>query len=522
MNALAVRTTAGVLDASTLGKIDVIGPDAAAFLDRMYTNRMSTLAVGSIRYGLMLGLDGMVFDDGVVMRLADDRFFVTTTTGGAAAVLDRFEEWLQTEWPDLRVYCTERHRAVGDGGGERPARARRARRGRDRPRPRCRGVPVHVVARRHGGRHARPRGARELHRRAGVRDQRRGLARAGHVGGRDGRGRAVRDHAVRHRGDARAARREGVRDRRPGHRRHGDRRTTWACRGSSARTTPTSSAGDRSRDPTRPAPSASSWWACSRPTPSRGSPKARSWWRRSTRTAAPPVPMLGHVTSSYRSAADGRTFALAMVAGGRALRGSTVVAPIPGGDAIEATISEPVFFDPENVRREGVPGGTFTHGAAPALLDPIGAARDPLTSRLSDLPRIEGLTGGSVRVEHVRSWHRWTCGSIPPRRARCRSAPASSRTPRGRTAGRAALWLGPDEWLILGQRHDGDDIVAELGNAARGCAPLGRRRQREPGRVRALPARGAWSCWREAAPSTCTRDHGRPACAPRRCWARRR
>ena len=54
----------------------------------------------------MCGVDGMAFDDGVVMRLADDRFFVTTTTGGAAKVLDHFEEWLQTEWPDLRVYCT--------------------------------------------------------------------------------------------------------------------------------------------------------------------------------------------------------------------------------------------------------------------------------------------------------------------------------------------------------------------------------------------------------------------------------
>jgi sarcosine oxidase subunit alpha len=72
----------------------------------MYTNRMSTLAVGSIRYGFMLGLDGMVADDGVAMRLGEDRFFVTTTTGNAAMVLDRFEEWLQTEWPELRVYCT--------------------------------------------------------------------------------------------------------------------------------------------------------------------------------------------------------------------------------------------------------------------------------------------------------------------------------------------------------------------------------------------------------------------------------
>ncbi len=103
---LAVRNAAGVLDASTLGKIEVVGPDAGAFLDLMYTNRMSTLPMGSIRYGFMLGLDGMVADDGVAMRLGEDRFLVTTTTGNAAMVLDRFEEWLQTEWPDLRVYCT--------------------------------------------------------------------------------------------------------------------------------------------------------------------------------------------------------------------------------------------------------------------------------------------------------------------------------------------------------------------------------------------------------------------------------
>jgi sarcosine oxidase subunit alpha len=102
----AVRTSVGMMDASTLGKIDVVGPDAGVFLDRMYTNAMSTLGVGKIRYGLMLGLDGMAFDDGVAMRLAEDHYLVTTTTGGAARVLDRFEEWLQTEWPHLRVYCT--------------------------------------------------------------------------------------------------------------------------------------------------------------------------------------------------------------------------------------------------------------------------------------------------------------------------------------------------------------------------------------------------------------------------------
>ena len=115
----ALRTGVGLLDASTLGKIDVCGPDAGEFLDRMYTNRMSNLAVGSIRYGLMLGLDGMVFDDGVAMRLAPDRYVVTTTTGGAAAVLDRFEEWLQCEWTGLHVYCTsvtEQWSVVAIGG----------------------------------------------------------------------------------------------------------------------------------------------------------------------------------------------------------------------------------------------------------------------------------------------------------------------------------------------------------------------------------------------------------------------
>ncbi len=100
------RTTAGVLDASTLGKIDIQGRDAARFLDRIYTNGWSSLAVGHCRYGVMCRPDGMVMDDGVTARLAEDRFHMTTTTGNAARVLDWLEEWLQTEWPDLEVYCT--------------------------------------------------------------------------------------------------------------------------------------------------------------------------------------------------------------------------------------------------------------------------------------------------------------------------------------------------------------------------------------------------------------------------------
>lgn len=100
------RTAVAMMDASTLGKIEVQGPDAGEFLNRVYTNAFKKLPVGSARYGVMCKPDGMMFDDGVTLRLADDRYFMTTTTGGAAGVLDWLEEWLQTEWPELDVYCT--------------------------------------------------------------------------------------------------------------------------------------------------------------------------------------------------------------------------------------------------------------------------------------------------------------------------------------------------------------------------------------------------------------------------------
>lgn len=103
---LAVRNSVGVLDASTLGKIDVRGPDAATFLNLVYTNAWKKLGVGRCRYGLMLGEDGMVMDDGVTTRLGENHFIMTTTTGGAAHVLSWLEQWLQTEWPHLKVYLT--------------------------------------------------------------------------------------------------------------------------------------------------------------------------------------------------------------------------------------------------------------------------------------------------------------------------------------------------------------------------------------------------------------------------------
>jgi sarcosine oxidase subunit alpha len=103
---LATRNSVGIMDASTLGKIDIQGPDAATFLNLVYTNAWSKLGIGKCRYGLMLDENGMVMDDGVTTRLGENHFLMTTTTGGAARVMAWLERWLQTEWPHFKVYLT--------------------------------------------------------------------------------------------------------------------------------------------------------------------------------------------------------------------------------------------------------------------------------------------------------------------------------------------------------------------------------------------------------------------------------
>ncbi|MXZ27650.1 MAG: sarcosine oxidase subunit alpha family protein [Gammaproteobacteria bacterium] len=103
---LAVRNSLGVMDASTLGKIDACGPDVVEFLERIYTHNVGRMKVGRCAYGVIPGEDGMLMDDGVMARTGEQRFYLTTTTGGASAVLDWMEKWLQTEWPELEVYLT--------------------------------------------------------------------------------------------------------------------------------------------------------------------------------------------------------------------------------------------------------------------------------------------------------------------------------------------------------------------------------------------------------------------------------
>ena len=101
----ATRDSLGLLDASTLGKIIVKGPDAGRFLDMLYTNMMSTLKPGRCRYGLMCNENGFLMDDGVVARLDEETFLCHTTTGGAESIHAHMEEWLQTEWWDWKVYA---------------------------------------------------------------------------------------------------------------------------------------------------------------------------------------------------------------------------------------------------------------------------------------------------------------------------------------------------------------------------------------------------------------------------------
>ena len=103
---LAARNGVGIMDASTLGKIQIDGPDAREFLNRIYSNAWSKLEPGKCRYGLMLNENGMVMDDGVTACINDEQFYMTTTTGGAANVLSWLERWHQTEWPELKVWMT--------------------------------------------------------------------------------------------------------------------------------------------------------------------------------------------------------------------------------------------------------------------------------------------------------------------------------------------------------------------------------------------------------------------------------
>jgi sarcosine oxidase subunit alpha len=106
-----VRKAVGIIDVSPIGKIDLRGPDVARLLEFVYVNRWAKLEVGKVRYGIMCGDDGVIFDDGVTGRLSADHYMMSTTSGGAGVVWNWLDEWLQTGYPTWDVKVT----AVTDG-----------------------------------------------------------------------------------------------------------------------------------------------------------------------------------------------------------------------------------------------------------------------------------------------------------------------------------------------------------------------------------------------------------------------
>ncbi|WP_043671306.1 sarcosine oxidase subunit alpha family protein [Streptomyces xylophagus] len=346
----AAREGIAFMDGSTLGKIDVQGPDAPVFLDRLYTNMMSNLKVGMIRYGVMCRPDGMVFDDGTAIRLAPDRYLVTTTTGNAAAVLDWMEEWHQTEWPELRVHCasvTEQWATVAlvgprsrevlgslapqlaVGNDDFPFMAWRD--------TTVAGIEARVCRISFSGELAyeinvspwealalwealyeagapfgiTPYGTETMHvLRAEKGYPIIGQDTDGTVTPQDlGMSWAVSKKKPDFIGKRSFARADAVRP---------DRKHL---------------VGLLPEDPGAFLPEGTQLIADSV-------------------LPAPPVPMLGHVTSSYRSAALGRTFALALIKGGRDRIGERLYAPV-GDRLIPVTVASPVLYDPEGARRDG-------------------------------------------------------------------------------------------------------------------------------------------------------------------------
>ncbi len=347
----AARESVAVMDASTLGKIDLQGPDAAVFLDRVYTNGVSKLIVGSCRYGVMCRVDGMVFDDGVTSRLADDRFHMTTTTGNAGAVLDHLEEWLQTEWPDLRVRATsvtEQWSTVAVVGP----------RSRDVIRALAPDLALEPAAFPFmTWRDAVVAGIDARVFRISFSGE---LAYEVNVPSWSGRAlwEAVMAAGAVHRIAPYGTEAMHVLRAEKGYAIVGqetdgtvtpqDLGMDWIV----SKTKPF--IGSRShRRPDSRRPDRKQLVALLPVDPEALLPEGAQLVAPDARLDAPPVPMLGHVTSSYRSAAIGRTFALAMIRSGRERIGQTVVALLLDGRSVEATIVEPVAFDPANLRRDG-------------------------------------------------------------------------------------------------------------------------------------------------------------------------
>lgn len=347
----AAREGVAFMDASTLGKIEIWGADAGEFLNRIYTNAFKKLKPGTARYGVMCKPDGMIFDDGVTLRLDDNRYFMTTTTGGAANVLDWLEEWLQTEWPELDVHCTsvtEQWATIAVVGPRSREVVARLAPEVDlsaeafpfmafRETTLAGGVPARICRISFSGELAyelnvsawyglsvweqvheagqpygiTPYGTETMH----VLRAEKGYI----IVGQDTDGTVTPQDAGM--SWVVSKQKDFI-----GKRSH--------ARTDTARTDRKQLVGLLPSDRTTRLPEG-------------------------TQLVAPgvclesvPVPMLGHVTSSYHSPALGRPFALALVADGRARIGQTLLAPV-GEDLVPVEVADFVLYDPEGTRRDG-------------------------------------------------------------------------------------------------------------------------------------------------------------------------
>ncbi|MDO5053399.1 MAG: FAD-dependent oxidoreductase, partial [Pseudoclavibacter sp.] len=451
----AARRGVAFMDATTLGKIEIRGRDAGVFLNRIYTNAFAKLPEGKARYGVMCTPDGMVFDDGVTLRLAEDRYFMTTTTGGAARVLEWLEEWLQTEWPELDVVCTsatEQFATIAVVGPRSRDVLAKLLPGEDvgreawgfmefRQTVLASGVPARVCRISFSGELAfeinvdtwygasvweqvaeagaefgiTPYGTETMH---VLRAE-----KAFPIVGQDTDGTVApqdlgmewvvsktKDFVGRRSFD------------RPSHRTPRKELVALLPLDRGLRLPEGAQIVEAGVDPA---------------------------------TAAPPVPMLGHVTSSYRSEALGRTFALALVLDGRARIGGRLRASFQGTSA-EVEVVDPVVYDPDGARRDGdeapEPQPTRRREIPP---EPTGLRRSPAAQAA------ERMAAGSVARVRLRElpFHTMIGLRVQPGSAaaeRCGRALGTQLPERcgalgGDPAGdgAAVLWIGPDELLVV-------------------------------------------------------------------------
>jgi sarcosine oxidase, subunit alpha len=433
---LTVRNDVGMLDASTLGKIELVGPDAALFLSRMYTGDFTTLSPGRCRYAVLLGENGFIRDDGVVARLAADRFHVTTTTGGAAFVLHHMEDYLQTEFPTLRVWLTsvtEQWAVIAVQG------------------PRAAEVLAPLI----------PEIATMPH--MSVRE-----TRIGHI--------PIRLFRVSFTGEV------GFEINLP----PAGAQRVWntlldrdvAPYGTDAMHVLRAekgfiSVGQETDGTVTPDDVGLGWTIGGGDFVGRRSLSLPDLKRTDRRQLVGLLPVgpgvvlqegaqlteaagggsIGHVTSSYRSAALGRGFALAMVAGGRSRIGTDLLVAMPDG-AIRVAVTDPVFVDKSGARLRSRP---VRQPLAATLLPPV--VEPALVARPSGVVQLAALAGTTRLSVRAGSAAGTAIGlalgvllpTVPNRSVIARD--------------RAALWLGPDEWLVLAP-EDASDLAALAMRAA--------------------------------------------------------